>query len=93
MLKWVFYLHTECHKITHPPPPTCVTSVMNGPLGIGSLLSGLFRWLRSIASMGFKGGKPVLANPMVQKLGNTVSFKKRCTKQSQSFTIQRLVDS
>ena len=23
MLKWVFYLHlhTECHKITYPPPP------------------------------------------------------------------------
>ena len=39
--------------------------------GIGSLLSGLFRWLRPIASMGFKAGKTVLANPMVQKLGNT----------------------
>ena len=39
--------------------------------GIGSLLSGLFRWLRPIASMGFKAAKTVVANPMVQKLGNT----------------------
>ena len=33
-LKWVFYLHhhTACHKYTQPPPPTCVTSFMNGPL-------------------------------------------------------------
>ena len=33
-LKWLFYLHlhTECHKITYPPPFTWVTSFMNGPL-------------------------------------------------------------
>ena len=34
-LKGIFYLHlhTECHKIIYPPPPTYVTSFMNGPLG------------------------------------------------------------
>lgn len=39
--------------------------------GIGSLLSGLFRWLRPIASMGFSAGKKILTSPLAQKLGNT----------------------
>lgn len=39
--------------------------------GIGSLLSGLFRWLRPIASMGLNVGKKALSSDLARKLGNT----------------------
>ena len=39
--------------------------------GIGSILGGLFRWLRPIASMGLNVGKKVLSSDLAKKLGNT----------------------
>ena len=39
--------------------------------GIGSLLSGLFRFLKPMASMGLNVGKKVLSSDLARKLGNT----------------------
>ena len=39
--------------------------------GIGSIFSGLFRFLRPLASMGLKVGKKVLTSDIAKKLGNT----------------------
>ncbi len=39
--------------------------------GIGAILSGLFRFLRPMASMGLSAGKKVLGSSLAQKLGNT----------------------
>ena len=39
--------------------------------GLGALFSGLFRFLRPLASMGLNLGKKVFASDIVQKLGST----------------------
>ena len=38
--------------------------------GLGSILAGLFRFLRPIASMGFSAGIKVLSSGIAQKLGS-----------------------
>ena len=39
--------------------------------GIGSILGGLFRWLRPMASMGLNVGKKILSSDLAKKLGKT----------------------